>query len=180
MKFKKCLLAFAGLFTLALAACSNATGGKTTPASTPVQPGTSEGTTTEQTPAMDLLTFVGNEKIRVDVMDENLGVRFSYGNEAITNKTDMALNTNSGLSISGTATVETLNFVIVTVNTTKTSVVVAAGIEKEYFTEYVSTTLPTYLTGAKKVYVAISTGDVKWTKNLNAELDTSIGAKILK
>jgi len=178
MKFKRGLLAFAGLFTLALAACSTSTGDKTTP-TTPADP-TATTTTTSQTPAMDLLTFVGNEKIRVDVMDENLGVRFSYGNEAITNKTDMALNTNSGLSISGTATVETLNFVIVTVNTTKTSVVVAAGIEKEYFTEYVSTTLPTYLTGAKKVYVAISTGDVKWTKNLNAELDTSIGAKILK
>lgn len=179
MKLKRCLLAFVGLFALALAACSNTTGGNTT-ASTPLQPGTSEGTTTEQTPATDLLTFVGNNKVRVDIMNENLGVRFSYGNEAITSKTDMTLNASSNLSASGTLAVETINFVIVTVNATSTSVFISKEILKDSFSDYMSKILQSYFTGATKVYVAISTGEVNWTHNLNAELDAKISAGIPK
>ena len=174
MKFKKVLLGLMGVAMLALAACSNG-GGNTSKEPTP--------TPTSQTPEPSsqaeeklLEGVVANGKIRIDIMNENIGVTFSYGNEAVVSKKEMAYNASSRLTVSGTATAD-LNFVIVIGRDNGYSVAVNPGIEKENIAEYLK--LKDF-ENAARVYVAISTGAVNWTKGLNTALDNSIQGFISK
>ena len=172
MKLKKVFLGLIGVVALALAACSN--GG---------EPSTNTPTPTSQTPepssqveAKLLDGVVASGKVRVDIMNDNLGVRFAYGNEAVESKKEMAYVANSNLSVSGTATVN-INFVFVKETANGYSVAVNAGIDKEMITEFLSTKT---FNDATRVYIAISTGDVNWTKGLNQALDTKINTYIVK
>jgi len=164
MKFKKYLIAALGVLTLSLAACSQK-------GTEPITPTTEQ----TQTPVAEptYLKFIGANKVRVDVMNDNLGLRFAYGNQAITSKTDMAYNANSKVTFSGEATVEKINFIFVTETATGTSFAVNKGIEKEYLEEFLNGKSAVYA-NATRIYVAISTGDLNWTTGLNADLDTKL------
>ena len=174
MKFKKVLLGLMGVAILALAACSNG-GGNTSKEPTP--------TPTSQTPEPSsqaeeklLEGVVSNGKIRIDIMNENIGVTFSYGNEAVVSKKEMTYSASSKLTVSGTATAD-LNFVFVKETASGYSVAVSAGIDKDMITEFLSTKT---FNDATRVYISISTGDVNWTKGLNEALDKKINTYIVK
>ena len=172
MRFKKVLLGLMGVAMLALAACSN--GGDTstvkpTPTSGEPQP-------SSQVEAKLLDGVVANGKVRVDIMNDNLGVRFAYGNEAVVNKKEMSYVATSNLSVSGTATAN-LNFVFVKETASGFSVAVNAGIDKDMITEFLSTKT---FNDSTRIYIAISTGDVNWTKGLNEALDKKINTYIVK
>ena len=95
-------------------------------------------------------------------MNDNLGCTFNYGNETVVDKKEMTYGATATLGFSGTVAVDTINFVFVAEKENGTSVSVNAGIN------------------AKKVYIAISTGTVNWTKGLNADMDAKINSYILK
>ena len=172
MKFKKVLLGLMGVAMLALAACSNG-GGNTSKEPTPTSQ-TPTPSTQQEEKLLD--GVVSNGKIRIDIMNENIGVTFSYGNEAVVSKKEMTYSASSKLTVSGTATAD-LNFVIVIGRSNGYSVAVNAGIEKESIAEYL--TLKDF-ENAARVYVAISTGDVNWTKGLNTNMDHQVSSFIVK
>ena len=172
MKFKKIFLGIIGVAALTLAACSNG-GGNTSKEPTPT---TVTPEPSSQVEANLLDGVVASGKVRVDIMNDNLGVRFAYGNEAVESKKEMAYVAKSNLSVSGTATAN-LNFVFVKETSTGFSIAVNAGIDKDMITEFLSTKT---FNDATRVYIAISTGDVNWTKGLNQALDTKINTYIVK
>ena len=172
MKLKKILLIMLGVSALFLAAC----GGEANPTPT-VNPTDPSSGQTEPVATTNVLTgIVANGKIRVDILNDNLGVRFAYGNAAVVSSQEMVYNAATKLSASGTATTA-INFVVVIQKETGYSLVLNPGIEADSLEEYLSDVMTLNAEGAKCVYVAISSGEVNWTKNLNTELDAAINRR---
>ena len=168
MKLKKILLALIGVFALALASCG---GNENEPSPSPSTPGASE----QQETILD--GVVSNGKVRIDIMNADTGLRFAYGNEAVTSAKEMTYVAANTLSCSGTPATD-INFIFVIVRETGASVAVNAGILKENVVEWLSSN--NEFKNATRVYVAISTGSVNWTKGLNQALDTKINTYIVK
>lgn len=167
MKFKKILFTLGAVFAFSLAACNNKNNdSKPTPEPTPTPepaPATTDST---------YLTFIDNNKIRVDIMDTSLASNFTYGNAVVETTKQMAYSSATKLALRGTVSANTVNFVVVIDIEGEDRVVVNPGIQKDSLEEYLSDTM--VLSGGKKVYVAISTGTVNWTKGLNADLDAKL------
>ncbi len=171
MKFKKMLLAPIGV-ALLLASCG---GGESVSNST-VMPSEVSSSTNETQPVTSSMLdgVVANGKVRVDILNDNLGVRFSYGNEAIVSAKEMSYNSTSTLTTSGTATAD-INFIIVVEKSSQTEVLYHPTIDKEQVSEWLSNLK---FDNAVRVYVAISTGTPNWTKGLNTALDSSLNARV--
>ncbi len=173
MKLKKVLLGITGALalTFALTACGDE-GTKTDTDPKPVNTNTNTGSDNgDATPSssVNYLTFMGDKKLRVDIMND-LGATFNYGNEAIQSKKETTLDTNTKLTVSGEFTVETVNFIVVFDNTTGGSVSVHKGLDAERVGEFLSK----YPMSGNKMYIAISSGEATWTKGLNEKMDATI------
>ncbi|MBR6071202.1 MAG: hypothetical protein IKP77_00035 [Acholeplasmatales bacterium] len=178
MKFKKLLFILGAALTFSLASCgSNAT------SETSLTTTTTTTQSTEQITQVDYLSFVGQNKIRVDILD-NVGANFNYGNAAVVSTNQMDINSNSYLAFSGTITADSVNFIFIVEsgnsNNFQSTFSVHGGIDNEYVETFLSrASLKSLFNNAYKVYIAISTGEVKWTKNLNAQLDAKIRTYII-
>ena len=174
------VLAFViGVFSLASCNKSGDASGGTTPPSGEGAGGSGSGGSggsSQQTSTY--LTFITDGKVRVDIMNDNLGCTFNYGNEAVVDKKEMTYGATATLGFSGTVAVDTINFVFVVEKENGTSVSVNAGIEKDSLEDFLSG--PAKYANAKKIYIAISTGTVNWTKGLNADMDAKINTYIVK
>ncbi len=175
MKFKKILLGITGAlaFTFALTACGDdSTNKDSTPAPAP-STDTGSDTGGDSTPATftNYLTFMNDNKLRVDIMNNDLGVTFNYGNEAIQSTKETTLSADTKLSFSGEFAVEKVNFVVVSDTSTGGSVRVSIGVDSSRVGDFLSK----YPMTGKKIYIAISSGEVNWTKGLNTKMDTQIG-----
>ena len=174
MKFKKILLGITGVlaFAFVLTSCGDdSTNKDSTPAPAPSTDTGSDGDSTPST-ITNYLTFMNDNKLRVDIMNNDLGVNFNYGNEAIQSTKETTLSANTKLSFSGEFTVDKVNFVIVSDTSTGGSVSVHAGLDSSYVSEFLS---GYSMNGKTKVYIAVSSGDINWTKGLNSKMDTQIG-----
>jgi hypothetical protein len=170
MKLKKMLLGPIGV-ALLLASC----GGENVTPSTQKPSESSVSTQDTQPVTSSMLDgVVTNGKVRVDIMNDNLGARFSYGNEAIVSSKEMTYNSTSTLTISGTANVD-INFIIVIQNSETTVISYYPAINKEDVAEWLS---DVKFDNALRVYVAISSGTPNWTKGLNTSLDTALNARV--
>lgn len=131
-----------------------------------------------------LLPFVGNSKIRFDIMSD-LGLTFKLGETKIVSKEQLTLS-NVAVSYSGEAKVSTVNFIVVTERVDNginaNSCAYNPGVEIEHLSEYLEGFATDYLSGGNvnKAYVAISDGAAEgtWTKGLNDELDAKIQKQI--
>ena len=168
MKFKKLLLTLGAVFAFSLAACNNKAETKTDTTPNNQTQGDNMGTQTDST----YLTFVGDGKIRIDIMDTALANNFTYGNAIVESKKEMAYSSDTKLAVRGSISAESVNFVIVIDKEGADSVAVNKGMVTDTLSEYLSQVM--VLSGGKKVYVAISTGDVSWTKGLNSDLDAKL------
>ena len=180
MKFKKILLGITGVlaFTFALTACGDDSTNKgSTPAPAP-STDTDPNTGGDSTPATftNYLTFMNDNKLRVDIMNDDLGVTFNYGNEAIQSTKETTLSADTKLSFSGEFAVEKVNFVVVYDTSTGGSVNVSKGVASSKVGDFLSR----YPMTGKKIYIAISSGEVNWTKGLNTKMDTEIGTYLPK
>ena len=175
---KKSVKILSSLLALALVgftavSCSK---GEVTPTTTPAPTTT---TTTATTVQSSLLTFIGDNQFRVDVMDDDLGVTFKYNNAAITNKQAMSYVSGGGLTFEGDAAYDDLSFILVTETGNSSSVFYAPGIIKAELTNYLNSSVNDDLVNGTKVYLAVFHGTpAKWTKNLNAEMDARITSAI--
>lgn len=170
MKLKKMLLGTLGGAVLLLAACG---GNKTTPE--PQVPNTPSVSTKDSQPEVTNMLdgVVENGKVRIDILNDNLGVRFAYGNEVIEGTTKvLTYNAKNNLSTSGTAT-DDINFIFVVEKTDGTQVLYHPAIDKEQVAEWLA---DVKFEGALRVYIAISTGTPNWTKGLNTALDTKLNS----
>ena len=177
VKFGKTLVAFSALAlaVLGLASCNK---GENPQGSTVAPTATTSATTAESGSSMHYLTFLQDSKLRVDILD-NVGCTFKYGGQALTSGQVVALNSTAKFTKEGTATPETLDFIIVTETGTPehftSSVSPSLGILVESLDQWLDEVLSADLQGVNKMYVAISIGgNHKWTKNLNAELDDKL------
>lgn len=164
------LLGTLGGAVLILAACG---GNKTTPE--PQVPNTPSVSTKDSQPEVTNMLdgVVENGKVRIDILNDNLGVRFAYGNEAIEGTTKvLTYNATNNLSTSGTAT-DDINFIFVVEKTDGTQVLYHPAIDKEQVAEWLA---DVKFEGALRVYIAISTGTPNWTKGLNTALDTKLNS----
>lgn len=159
--------------TLLLAGCNNAKqedkGGE--------QKDDDKGETVKST-----LSFLQNNQIRFDIMNDDLGLSFKYGDDAIVSKTPLAFAEKT-LSATGELAKETLNFIIaVEKDANSFTLNINPGILKESLNEYLADFTTSYLKEAVggKAYIAISEGgkEATWTKGLSAELDEKIQARI--
>ena len=174
-KSVKLLSSLFALFFVGFAAVScTAGGGKATSSS--VEPaGTTTSTTDPDTLLMRYLTFIGDNQFRVDVMDDDLGVTFKYNNTAITNKQSISYVTGGALTIEGDCAYDDLSFIFVSDTPTSSSVFYAPEVTKENLTQYLNSTVNDDLVAGTKVYLAVFHGKTaKWTKNLNADMDTAV------
>ena len=169
MKFKKILLTLGAVFAFSLAACNNnaSDSGKTDP--TP----SGEGSQTETDPTY--LKFVGKDKIRIDIMNDELVGKFTYGNavvDASNNKKDLAYTSSTKIAKRGDIT-EAVNFIVVIDKEGTDSIAYNKAIEADNVEEFLSDAM--VLTGGRRVYVAISTGtNLNWTKGLDTSLDEKL------
>ena len=177
MKLKNVLFGLTGALALGfmLASCGN--NAKNDVSTTPTKEVTTtpEESTPEVTKAevVNYLTFMGDNKARVDIMND-LGVTFTYGDATVESKKEMTYNSASKLAFTGEIGEEKINFILVMDNAEGSDVVFHKGIIPSKFAEFLNK-VP--LSSAKKIYIAISTGDTPtWTKGLNAKMDTAIGA----
>ena len=173
MKFKKILLGITGAlaFTFALTACGDdSTNKDSTPAPAP-STDTDPDSGGDSSPATftNYLTFMNDNKLRVDIMNDDLGVTFNYGNEAIQSTKETTLSADTKLSFSGEFAVEKVNFVVVSDTSTGGSVNVSKGVDSSRVGDFLSR----YPMTGKKIYIAISSGDLNWTKGLNTKMDTA-------
>ena len=170
MKLKKMLLGTLAGAVLLLAAC----GGNKTTTTEPQVPSTPSVSTNDSQPAVTNMLdgVVANGKVRVDIMNDNLGVRFAYGNQAIVSNQEMTYNASNTLTVSGTATAD-INFIFVVEKTDGTQVLYHPAIDKEQVVDFLA---DVKFEGALRVYVAISAGTVNWTKGLNTALDTKLNS----
>ena len=114
---------------------------------------------------------MNDNKLRVDIMNNDLGVTFNYGNEAIQSTKETTLSADTKLSFSGEFAVEKVNFIIVSDKSTGGVISVHAGLDSSYVSDFLSR----YSMTGTKVYISISSGEVNWTKGLNTKMDTEIG-----
>ena len=168
MKFKKILLTLGAVFAFALASCGGSNNSNT--------PSEGEG---GQTPQADVstptyLTFVDEGKIRIDIMDQALASNFTYGNGVVESTKQMTHSSTAKLAIRGEITAETVNFIVVIDNdgTSSDRVSYHPGILKESLEEFLNGTID--IGTGKRIYVAISTGTINWTKGLNTALDQKL------
>ena len=180
MKFKKILLGITGAlaFTFALTACGDdSTNKDSTPAPAPsTDTGSDSGGDSTPATFINYLTFMNDNKLRVDIMNNDLGVTFNYGNEAIQSTKETTLSADTKLSFSGEFAVEKVNFVVVSDTSTGGSVRVSIGVDSSRVGDFLSK----YPMTGKKIYIAISSGEVNWTKGLNTKMDTEIGTYLPK
>ena len=166
MKLKRVLLALAGVLTFSLAACSQAEGGGSSSGSGDSGPSDSESGDSGQTDA-SALSFMGNNKIRVDIMD-NLGITFKYNDETVVSKSEITIVNNATFTYSGECTVDKINYIAYGESDTRVSKIWQCGNDSADFL----ISLPTYkFNDYKKIYIAISSGEPKWTTGLSTELD---------
>ncbi len=167
MKLKFLLFPLA-LATMLLVSC----GDDATP--TPTPDPTPSG---DSTPAKvwEYLDFVADGKVRFDVFDFKDGLQISYGNEALANATNtVSLNNNATISMNKNLdNSDSFNMIIIAEkNGSSAYTHLYLGVEGDHITDLnalVSDSLKTY----ERAYVAVSVGETaKWTKNLNAALDT--------
>lgn len=172
MKKKSFLLMLGGLFAFSLAACNNSGGGNPTTQGQPTTTTTQgQPTTTAQQSAT--LAFMSDNKIRIDIMDENLGVTFNYGNEAVVSEREINYVDSTNLSMNGSAAVDKVNFIFVMEKSTGSRVSVSKGLNADSLENYLSGS-GRKISGCTKVYIAISTGDLKWNKNLSEPMNELI------
>ena len=180
MKFKKILLGITGAlaFIFALTACGDdSTNKDSTPAPAPsTDNGSDSGGDSTPATFINYLTFMNDNKLRVDIMNDDLGVTFNYGNEAIQSTKETTLSAGTKLSFSGEFAVEKVNFVVVYDTSTGGSVRVSIGVDSSRVSDFLSK----YPMTGKKIYIAISSGEVNWTKGLNTKMDTEIGTYLPK
>ncbi len=185
MKLKKILLTLGLVCAFSLAACNKTdtgtqqggsnSGSNAGTGGSDSEPGSGSGS---QTQSIDYLSFIDANKIRVDVFGTT-GANFNYGNEAIGTSKTMTISANSFLAFSGSITADSVNFVFViesgTANEFSSVFMVNGGIDNDYVETFLSrNSLKNSYNGAYKVYVAIWTGTIQWTKGLNANLDAKI------
>ena len=173
MKLKRVLLALAGVLTFSLAACSQATEGGSGSGS---GSGTSEGEGSGGSSQTDTsaLAFMSNNKIRVDIMDD-LGVTFNYGNEAVVSTREITIVNDLTFTYSGDCTVNKVNYIAYVERETGSTTLWHQGLDAVYFLDQV---LPrNNFNGVKKVYIAISSGEVQWTTGLSTELDQAFNSR---
>lgn len=173
MKLKRILLALAGVLTFSLAACSQAEGGKTPDSGSGDSGSSDSGSGDSGQTQSTVLSFMGNNKIRVDIFG-NLGITFNYGNEAVVSGREITIVNDQAFGYSGTSTVDKINYIAYIERETRSSTEWHEGLDCEYFLD---TVLPTNrFNGIKKIYIAISIGEVQWTTGLSAELDAKFNS----
>ena len=172
MKFKKILLTLGAVFAFSLAACSGNSN-----SNTPSEGGGGGG----QTPQADVstptyLTFIDEGKIRIDIMDQALANNFTYGNAVVESTKQITHSSTAKLAIRGEITAANVNFIVVIDNdgTSSDRVSYHPGIAKESLEEFLNSTID--IATGKRIYVAISTGKINWTKGLNTALDQKLNA----
>ena len=155
MKFKKILLTLGAVFAFALASCGGNNNSNT--------PSEGEG---GQTPQADVstptyLTFVQEGKIRIDIIESTKQITHS---------------STAKLATRGEITAANVNFIVVIDNdgTSSDRVSYHPGIAKENLEEFLNSTIE--IGTGKRIYVAISTGKINWTKGLNTALDQKLNA----
>lgn len=173
MKLKKILFTLGAVFAFALASC-----GGSNNSNTPSEEG---GGGSQPTPSTDVttptyLTFIDEGKIRIDVMDQALANNFTYGNAVVESTKQMTHSSTAKLATRGEITAEAVNFIVVIDNdgTSSDRVSYHPGILKESLDEFLSDTIE--IGSGKRIYVAISTGTINWTKGLNTALDQKLNA----
>jgi hypothetical protein len=169
MKLKRVLLALAGVLTFSLAACSQAEGDGSGSGS-----GTSEGEGSGGSSQTDTgaLSFMSNNKIRVDIMDD-LGVTFNYGSEAVVSTKEISIVNDQTFAYNGTLdeNINKINYIAYVEKDSGPTTIWQKGILAQYFLDNVLSR--ENFNGVKKAYIAISTGEVKWTTGLSTELDNN-------
>ena len=177
MKIKKALVLTCalslGLFGLASCQLSGGGSSTQTPTSAPAQD-PSISTVMNN----NYLSFMGNSKLRVDIMNDNLGLTFKYGSSAIVSKQEIAIAAGSSITFEGELVGDTLTFILVTETSNSSSVYFAPNIEKASLSEFFQTNVNPDIVAGNKVYLAISQGAANWTKGLNADLDAKINSSI--
>lgn len=170
MKFKKILLTLGAVFAFALASCGGSNNSNT--------PSEGEG---GQTPSADVttptyLTFIDEGKIRIDIMDQTLANNFTYGNAVVESTKQITHSSTAKLATRGEITAETVNFIVVIDNdgTVSDKISNHPGIAKENLETFLNSTIE--IGTGKRIYVAISTGTINWTKGLNTALDQKLNA----
>lgn len=131
-----------------------------------------------------LLPFIGNSKIRFDIMSD-LGLTFKLGDSTIVSTEQLTL-VNAAVSYTGEAKVSSVNFIVFTERVDNgvnaNSCAYNPGIEIASLGEFLQGFTKDYLYGGNvnKAYVAISDGAAEgtWTKGLNTELDARIQRQI--
>ena len=133
------------------------------------------------------LTFLKDNQIRFDIMNDDLGLTFKYQDKDLTNGT--LLNIVEGeLTSSGEAAKEKLNFIMVCQKKPsgdsigETNLHVAKGLRisalESYLEKFGRNYINPYVGG--KVYIAISDGtdNPKWTTGLSEKMDEAIRFEI--
>ena len=136
------------------------------------------------------LSFLESNKIRFDIMDNDLGYTFKYQGQAITSgeKVDMGAG---ALSFTGESEKEKLNFIIVTEKkpeegrtTGESNIFLSVGLRVTALEKYASQFAEKFITpnAQGKVYVAISDGSKapSWTTGLDAKMDKAINNELQK
>ena len=136
------------------------------------------------------LGFLDANKIRFDIMDNDLGYSFKYQDQDIVSTQQVAMG-EGAVSATGETTKEKLNFIIVTEKkpdegrtSSESNIFVSIGLRVTALEKYLSQFAGKFITpnAGGKVYVAISDGGAtpKWTTGLNARMDAAIQAEIQK
>ena len=180
MKLKK-VLAILGLTSVfALAACNSANNTTTTggaPANTTTtQNNPSSGSTTVDD-STNYLSFLENKKGRIDLFGVE-GVTFKYGDNNVVSGQVIDINESKVISVTGTATKD-LNFVIVTKMGDTNTVIGNKAIIKDEIANYLNDVAADLYKSSDKFYIAISSGEVQWTKNLSKAMDDKIPQVII-
>ena len=167
MKLKFLLFPLA-LATMLLVSC----GDDATPTPTP-DPTPSGDSAPEK--VWEYLDFVADGKVRFDVFDFKDGLQISYGNQALADSINtVSINANSTISMNKNLdNSDSFNFIIFAEKKGSSAYThLYLGVEGDHITDLnslVGDSLKTY----ERAYIAVSVGETaKWTKNLNAALDT--------
>ena len=172
MKLRKLFLALAGVLTFSLAACSQAEGGGSGSGSGSSDSGSGDSGQTDTS----ALAFMSNNKIRVDIMDD-LGVTFNYGNEAVVSTKEISIVNDQTFAYNGTLdeNINKINYIAYVERETGATTLWHQGILAQYFLDNVLSR--ENFNGVKKAYIAISTGEPKWTTGLSTELDQAFNSR---
>lgn len=154
MKLRSALLAFAGVLVFSLTAC---------------QKKAKEPTDTTT------LSFMQEDKVRVDIMDE-LGITFNYGDETVVSGQELTIVEDQVFTYTGEMSTNNINFIAFVEKTNGNDIFwydnYLAGI-------FLDLQLPYFkLNGIKKIYIAISTGEIKWANGLSEGLDQAFTERL--